>query len=377
MTTSLSAKTKAASSPRPLARGKDAKFAPRQLLFFLGCLAPLSKLILMPAQLAAEAKNDLWLSALISFAVETAAVFAAVLLAKRRLSFFELLERAFGRAAAYFGCMLLALFLLLAAYIPLFEQKLMVQSIFYDTLPSDLLFAPFFLLSVYFCLKPLGSFGRVFDLLGPLAALAFLFLVLFSAGEADFAALAPVGAAGAGGILKGVLNTAAWFFDGALVLALLGKIEYQRGLAWKAAAVHGVGGGAVLLFLALFYGIFQDIAPVQFFAFAKTAKYFPAIDLLGRIDYIFLYALALCMLFASLFPLLGAAELCKQSFGESKPRCLLYALLLNGAMAGVSTALGFAFPAAERFLTRTLFWLFPLFGALLPALLLLTARRRA
>ena len=77
------------------------------------------------------------------------------------------------------------------------------------------------------------------------------------------------------------------------------------------------------------------------------------------------------MVFASLLPMLSAAEMLKQTFGESKPRALLYSLLLNGAMAAVSSALVFAFPAAERFLTRTLFWLFPLFGMLLPALLLL------
>ena len=347
------------------------KIAPRQLLFLLACLTPLLKLILMPAQLAADTGNDLLLSALLLLAAESAAVFAAVLLAKRGLSLFALVERSLGRAAAAVACTLLALFFLFAAYIPLFEQKLMVQSVFYDTLPSDLLFAPFFLLSAYFCLKPIGCFGRIFDLLGPLAILSFFFLLLFSVGEADFSALAPVGVTGAGSILSAAVHAAAWAFDGALVLALLGRIEYRKGLAWKAALAHLAGGAAVLLFLAVFYGIFQDIAPVQFFAFAKTAKYFPAIRLLGRVDYLFIYALALAMVFASLLPMLSAAEMLKQTFGESKPRVLLYSLLLNGAMAAVSSALVFAFPAAERFLTRTLFWLFPLFGMLLPALLLL------
>ena len=252
----------------------------------------------------------------------------------------------------------------------------MVQSVFYDTLPSDLLFAPFFLLSVYFCLKPLASFGRVFDLLGPLSVLSFAVLVLFSMGEADFAALLPAGISGAKGILTGAKHALAWFFDGALVLPLLDKIQYKKGLAWKAAAVHLAGGGAVLLFLALFYGIFQGIAPVQFFAFAKTAKYFPAVGILGRVDYLFIYALALAMIFASLMPMFSAAELLKEAFGESKQKCLFYSLLLNGAMIASSAALGFAFPAAERFLTRTLVWLFPLFSAALPLALLLLRERR-
>ena len=132
----------------------------------------------------------------------------------------------------------------------------------------------------------------------------------------------------------------------------------------------------MLLFLALFYGIFQDISPVQFFAFAKTAKYFPAVGILGRVDYLFIYALALAMIFSSLMPMLSAAELLKEAFGESKQKCLLYSLLLNGAMIASSAALGFAFPAAERFLTRTLVWLFPLFSAALPLALLLLREGR-
>ena len=188
------------------------KIAPRQLLFLLACLTPLLKLILMPAQLAADTGNDLLLSALLLLAAESAAVFAAVLLAKRGLSLFALVERSLGRAAAAVACTLLALFFLFAAYIPLFEQKLMVQSVFYDTLPSDLLFAPFFLLSAYFCLKPIGCFGRIFDLLGPLAILSFFFLMLFSVGEADFLSLAPVGVTGAGSILSAALHAAAWAF---------------------------------------------------------------------------------------------------------------------------------------------------------------------
>ena len=352
------------------------RIAPRQLLLFLACLAPLLKLVLLPARLSAEVKNDLWLSALLSLAVETLAVFAAVLLAKRGLSFFELLRRAIGKWAAYLGCVLLALFFLFAAYIPLFEQKLMVQSVFYDTLPSDLLFAPFFLLSVYLCMKPLGCFGRVFDLLAPLSAAAFLFLVLFSLGEADFMALAPVGISGTG-IFSGALHTTPWFLDGALLLPFLGKIDYQKGLAWKSALAHGIGGMAVLLFFALFYGIFQDISPVQFFAFSKTAKYFPAIELLGRIDYVFIYAMALAMVFTSLLPLLSAAELLKSAFGESKAKCLVYSLVLNGTIAALSSVFSFSFPAAEKLITGTLFWAFPLFAVLLPlALLPLREERR-
>lgn len=351
------------------------KIAPRQLLFFLAAIAPLGKMILMPTQLVIFSKNDLLLSTLLNLALQTGAVFLVVLLSKRQKSLYELLQESLGSVFAKIIVCILSLFLLYAALVPVMEQKLMVQSVFYDTLPSNIVFSPFFLLSAYLCYRPLSSFGRVWDVLMLLAVFGLVGICVFAAGEADFAALLPLGATGAKGVFSGMAYTMGWFFDSAILLSLVGKIEYRKGLAWKSALSYAIGGLVLLVFLSFFYGIFSDISSLQLFAFSKISKYFSAISVLGRIDYLFIHLLAIAMAFYCILPLQASTDFLKQSFGDQKPLSALYAIAVSATMLVLSTLLTFSFASVERTITQTLFWIFPIFCIAVPALCLTLGRR--
>ena len=121
------------------------KLGSRQILFFLAAVAPVGKLILLPPQLAAVAGNDLLFPILAQLLVQAALVFCVLLLSRRERTVYALLEDSIGGVGAKIVTWALALFLLYASFMPLVEQKLLVQSIFYDTIPSYIVFAPFFL----------------------------------------------------------------------------------------------------------------------------------------------------------------------------------------------------------------------------------------
>lgn len=352
------------------------KYSSRQLYFFLACISPLGKIILMPSQLVYYAKNDLLLCAAINYALQTAAVFLVLLLSRRNQTFYELLKRAFGKTAAAILLTIFSLFLFYAALLPLIEQKLFVQSVFYDTLPSTLAFAPFFLLSAYLCAKPLGSLGRVWDILAPLSVIGYAGIIALSAGQADFGSVLPVGASGAKGIFGGAAFSSTWFFDAALLLTLIGKFDYKKGLAWKGTLCYALGAAAVLFFLAVFYGIFSDIALRQLFAFTKISKYFSGITVLGRIDYAFIFTLALTMAFYCIFPLQAGAECLREAYGGGKTFAAIAAVVINAAMLALTSALDFSFQTLLAFITRTAFWIFPVFCLLIPAAALLLLLRR-
>ncbi len=350
---------------------KTNSIAPRQIFFFLACVAPAGKLVLLPARLAEAAGNNLLFPALFHLVLSAAAVFCVLLLAKRRESFYALLQGTFGSAAAKILCSLFALFLLFASFLPLLEQKLFVQSVFYDTLPSVVSFAPFFLFLAYLCSKPLSSFGRVWDILGPLAVAAFAGILILSAPSADYAALLPAGAAGGNGFLQGARAGASWFFDAALLIPMLGKIDYRKGTAWKGAACYLAGGAGVLFFLATFYGIFEGIATNQLFAFSATSKYFSGITVLGRIDYIFIYALALVMAFSCALPVQCAAECLLQACGRKKYLPTLLGVGASALLFALSLLCDYKFADVLAAVSGLLYWLFPLFCLLVPALMLL------
>ena len=227
-------------------------------------------------------------------------------------------------------------FLLSAGILPVLEQQIFVQGVFYDTLPSLTAFTPFFLFSAYLCSKPLAGCGRTWDILGPIAAAGLAGIFVLSVANADFGAMLPAGASGAKGILGGTAYTFGWFYDSAVLLMLLGKFDYQKGMAWKGA---------------LFY-------------------------LLGRVDYLFIFALSLVMAFYVALPLQAGIDGVLQTFGRRKYLPTLLAAGVNALFFVFTVLFDFRFVRVMDFITKTAFWVFPLFTVLIPLLCLPLGRNR-
>ena len=352
------------------------KITQRQLFFFLACIAPVGKLVLMPSHLVFFSGNDLLFPALVNLLLQAVVIFLVLLLFKRQKTFYELLEGSIGKIAARVVTVIFSLFLLYAALLPLNEQKLMVQSVFYDTLPSIVAFSAFFLFSAYLCAKPLVSLGRVWDIAAPISVVSFIGIIVFALGGADFAALKPVGAYGMNGFWSGTAYTMSWFFDTALVLSLAGKTEYKKGLPWKGLLCYLAGAAAVLLFLAVFYAVYDDLAVSRLFAFSKISRYFSGINVLGRIDYLFIFAFVLVMAFYTAMPVQACVDLVGDAFGKKKIVAPVVSAVLNALFLLAVVLLNFSFPGLQDFVTTTAFWIFPVFTLLLPPFMLLTLRRK-
>ena len=347
----------------------------RQICFFLAAVAPVGKLVLMPAQLAADAGNDLLFPVLAQLVLQAALIFCVLLLARHDCTVFALVRRAAGDVAARIFAVLLAAFLLFFAFLPVVEQKITVRSIFYDTIPAHLVFAPFFLFSAYLSARALGSLGRVWDILAPLSAVGMAGVLLLSVGNTDFGALAPFGAAGSGGFVDGIRRTCCWFCDSALLLAMIGHFPYQKGLAWKGTLCY-LGGGLVLLFfLAVFYGVFGEIAVIQSLGFARISGFFSAMTVLGRIDYVFIYALAFVMTFYVILPVQEAVGCISEAFSSPKALAPLLSAGCNLALLAAIYGFHFRTSAIVSVMTKSLFWIFPVFTVAIPVLLLIVFGR--
>ena len=58
-----------------------------------------------------------------------------------------------------------------------------------------------------------------------------------------------------------------------------------------------------MLFFAVFYALFSSLAPREHYAFAKIAQYFPALEIIGRIDLLFVYLLTIVLLVYTCLPI--------------------------------------------------------------------------
>lgn len=339
----------------------------RQLCFMLAFFLPANKLILLPSVLAQYAGNDLLLSALLVFLLQGAAIFALLwLMTRTDKTLFELIEGKFGTWAARIFYFILSVYLLFSAVLPVTEHRLYIQNTMYDTLPTILIFVPFFFFSGYAAAKGLQCAGRAADVSLPLFLLSVPVLLFMAIASADFTALFPFGGTPFPDILNGSAHVLSWCSDAAWLFILLGNVRVERRFLVKTGVSYACGTGIVLLFLAIFYGIFSTVAMNESFAVVKIARYYNALKTLGRIDYLFIYVLSLVQLFALTFPIQLSAHAMEKAFNADMPP--LFSAIVNGILLLVVLFTAKSFPSLERTINGYLFPVFLVFADALPLL---------
>lgn len=275
------------------------KIKARQICFILIFYTVASKLLLYPSMLATYSGRDLLFSALINFAIMAVVVWAvAYLSSKTDKTLFELIRYSLGDVAARVIFGLFAAFFMAFTILPLLEHKQYVHAIFYDTIPTILIFLPIFIFTVYAGSKSFTNIGRCADMCMPIFIVCIAFILFMSYTEADFSNLLPILKTPLKSVLAGSYKTASNFLEPAYLLMFLGHFRYKKGDAAKITLSYVLGAIIVIVFLAFFYSIYGEITSSRQFAISKTSLYFSAIDTIGRVDLYTLYALEVVMLFA-------------------------------------------------------------------------------
>lgn len=341
------------------------KIKVRQICFILACMLPLTKTIIYPTVLVYGVGHDLLWSALINLIAEGLIIFSIMRLSKKTdKTLFELIENTFGNIAARVLYALFAIFFLAIAILPVMEQKSFVVNVFYENIPSFISFAPFFGLSVFASVKGIKSIGRMADVLMPVFVVSFIALILFSLPEAKFGELLPILSATP---LKKLFYTSysslSWFADCVFLLFFIGNFKYEKNATLKVMLSYGIGAALTLLFLAVFYSIFGSIALRQQYTLAQISKYTTFGSSLGRVDFIFIYALTLILAFYLTIPLVLCTHCVKKAFNS---KTLLPAVATNFALSLFVFLFNGSFGSLQTFMTRKAGLFFILFCYALP-----------
>lgn len=336
----------------------------------------MSKILIYPTALSSVCGRDLWFPALLSFAVQALVVWAISFLCSRTdKTFFELIEGTLGNICARIIYGLFGLFFILAAIMPISEQKLYVHAIFYDTVPSLLVFLPFFAFSVYAASKKLTNVGRAADICLPIFILSLVFIFIMSLWEVKWDNLLPVLKTPVKKLFGGSLSTAYLFFEPCWLLMFMGHFKYKKWDAAKITASYVGGGLIVLFFLFVFYGIYGEISVMRQFAVSKISLFFPAIEMLGRIDLVALYILEIVMLFALVLNIQLAVHCLVKCTGWQNTPAL--SCIVNGILLVLTIVLDNKYTAMNGVFGKWLWIVFLLFATIIPILSWTMKRRRA
>ncbi len=332
-----------------------------------------SRLLLYPTALSSACGNDLLFPIIIDFAVQTVVVWAVSYLCSRTdKTFFELLENTFGKVTARIIYGLFALYFAFSAVFPMMEQKQYVGQIFYDTLPSLLVFLPFFAFAVYAGCKGMTNIGRCADISLPIFAVAFALMLFMAFSDVDLSNLLPVLKTPATKLLGGAVGSFFRFTEPSFLLMFMGHFRYRKGDAAKITLSYAGGGLAVILFTAVFYSIYGVISPSRDFAISKVALFFPAIESIGRVDLIALYFMEIAMLFALVINIQFAVHCLKKCTGVEIGG--IWSLAVNAVLLVILITLDNSFGAMFEFYSKWM-WIVTAFFALLLPLLAWTLKK--
>ena len=240
---------------------------------------------------------------------------------------------------------------------------------FSDTEPTFFSFLPFFILSGFIATKGLKAVGRSADLCPVLFFLPFLGLAVLSIGSADFSNLLPLIEKPFFSHAKTVFSTAHFWTSGLLFLPLFEGYSHREGDGKKLFLSYAVGALAVLLFLAIFYGLYGPIAEKEHYALSKIGLFFPALATLGRTDLLLVYLITVVLFFFTALPVQLSVDLFSK--GISLSQKTLPSAGANAALFVALLLLNRHYNAVYAFFTKTLSPVFFIFGAFAPLFMLL------
>ncbi len=349
------------------------KLLTRQVCFILLCFGSSLRTILYPTNLSYFVGNSGWVCAAINYGVSAVFVcLCAIACSRSDKTFFERIEATCGKVCARIIYALLGVYFLLISIAPVCEHQLYVLNIFYDTIPSLLIFLPFFFFSVFMAGKSIRVTGRLADLCLPIFIFCAITLIFFSLQECDFGSLLPIFKVSPKEGFEGITSNLYRFNEGAVMLIFMGNFKYKKGDWAKISISYLIGGLIIIAFVGAYYGVYTYLTPDMQFATSKIGLFFSAIGVIGRIDYIFIYALEIVQLIALVFNIQLSVYALTKTFNTKNSKLislclnvflLLAVILLNHrftALQGVYAKIGYiitlifagALPTLSLFLRR-------------------------
>lgn len=337
----------------------------RQICLFFLAMLPVTKIFLLPSLLAENARQDMWISALISATIDVITLLIVALSYKKsEKDFFDNISVNFGKPFSRAIMILYLVFFLIKAILPINEQKDYVESTLYITMPNVLTFLPFFLVTFYLCTKKLNVYGRVSDVLFIPTLIGIVLIICLSIPNSDLESFLPIGVTGYKSILKACYKGLNWFGDSVYFLFFIGNYTREGKAECKIILSYLVASLLSVLFLFLFYATFSSIAFRQKFALTEIAKYSTIISNIGRFDYVGIFLLLFSYIFSASLPVYFASFLLQKLIPIKKK--WIYPLVLCLLMFLIVVILGEYFSTIERLIITYGGIIFFLCGNVLP-----------
>lgn len=339
----------------------------RQICLFFIAFVPVTKLFSMPSIVSKVSGQDIWISALLNIFIDlVTVVILTITCTKTNMTFYQLLEKNFGKTLSKIILFLYVIYFLLKSFLPISEQKTYVEVTLYETVPNILYFTPFLVVAFYLCIKKIRVLGRCADIMWIFTVIGYVLLFSLSISNADLTAVYPIGKNGATKILQGSYAGLNWYGDVVYLAFFIGKFKVERGKNYKIPLSYLLSCFMTLVFVVVFYCVFTSIAYKQRFALTETSKYTSVINSIGRFDYVGIILLLTTSIISLALPLYFATDILAHIFKNQNR--WVFALIVVLLIFLALRIFGEYFRSVERFIISYGGIIFLIFGNVLPCL---------
>ena len=264
----------------------NSKINVRQLSFIIAIIFSITKFYVLPATVSAVSGEACYLSVLLNFIIDFLLLVVCLYIIKLQPTsdVYSSSITVFGRPLTNLVYLLYGAYFLVKAFIPILEQKNTISLTFYESQPTLLIFMPFFIVCFYLITKGITAFCRSVELMGFVWLFALIIIFSLSVPVGKYASLLPL-IQPASKIANGAKEILLWFGDPVLILFFAEFLKDKNNLFKKTTIAYLIGTVVTVTLVAVFYSIFQDIAPRQYYAPIKMSKYSITLSNIGRLDY--------------------------------------------------------------------------------------------
>ncbi|MBO5888654.1 MAG: GerAB/ArcD/ProY family transporter [Clostridia bacterium] len=352
------------------------KISQKQLNIIIGAGFTLTKIYVMPAFLAKIAQESICLCALINLVIDFLLLLVVLKIIENtsNATLFDTGNTIFSSNTNRALTLFYAIFFITKAFVPIVEQKNSIELTFYETQPTLLTFMPFFIVAFYIIIKGFTPFGRSYEMCLWVYLFGIISILALSLFAGKYTALLPIIGENPLKIFIGSLKSLIWFGDPIYILFFAGYIANSKGKLKGSIKAYLIYALTTLIILAVFYAVFETIAPRQYYATLKMSKYSIALSNIGRFDYISAFMLAAMCVFEVCLPLLFANLCLNKCFNFKKPFVApLIIIVIEVAFAILTENV---FLSAIDFFSNYIIWFFIIMNYVIPLIFYLKTRRK-
>jgi len=308
------------------------------LIMVISVLA--TKFFILPTQLIEIMKQDVVMIMLAYLAVEILliAIITKVAVKHPDLTFYELLEKSFGKIYAKLIFLLLFGFFIAKNLLVMNETFAFFLNTLYDELNALVYIVPSVIIFFFAYIKGLKCIGRTIELIWIFIIIGLLLTILLATPNVDITNLLPLFDVPLENSLQNLQENIFWFGDFFIFLIFFGKIDYNKKYTKKMVIAMFCVLAIIVLFLGVYFCLFPYSTGVQHFAVSDITQFSPRLSNFGRIDWLTSFVWTLASLMQAIIYFYCTCETLKYILGTSNKVVIcsisLVILLIFATMLG-------------------------------------------